>query len=224
MRKCTMEMSGRSLIYLQRSCRSYEESKDLCQRINDLAKEYRNMTEQVETIEDLLDSQEWLIEACMEATKEYKRKAKSKVLNFKKDLEEAHIKVKTNRDLPDSRDATGSQVKEMIKHASELNSGVNDSYGSGQAIQSKEYTHSADDYEFNMSGEQDGMISLKLRLLNEDADKEIELEQNKDEGYIDDNSMLLPNDENNGIFRKRHSASRASEDEPIIGQEALNIL
>lgn len=183
------------------------------------------MTEQVETLEDLLDSQEWLIEACMEASKEFKRKAKSKVLNFKKDLEEAHIKVKTNRDLPDSRDATtGSQVKEMLKHASDLNSGVNESYASGQAIQSKEYTHSAEEYEFNMSGEQDGMISLKLRLLNEDADKDIELEQNKDEGFIDDNSMLLPNDENNGIFRRRHSASRASEDEPIIDQEALNIL
>lgn len=51
----------------------YDDSKQLLQRISDIAQEYRRTTETVTNVEELLDSQEWLIEACIEAAKEFKR-------------------------------------------------------------------------------------------------------------------------------------------------------
>lgn len=66
---------------------------------------------------------------------------------------------------------------------------MSDSYGTSQAIQSKEYK-SGDDQEFNISGEQDGMVSLKHRLLNEkDNFKDMVIAQNNDEDLIEDHQI-----------------------------------
>lgn len=61
------------------------------------------------------------------------------------------------------------------------------------------------------------MISLKLRLLNEDIDKD-ELIQinNKDENNIGENSVIEP------LIGDMHQASRISE--PIISPDHLSML
>ena len=70
---------------------NYELSKNLCMRINNLAQEYRKQTEDVETFEDLIDSQEWLIDSCMTASKDFKR-------TIKKQLDKLSVKLKTLQD------------------------------------------------------------------------------------------------------------------------------
>lgn len=177
--------------------------------------------EEIDSSEGLIDAQEWFIESCMEASKENKRKAKQRVFNYRKDLEAAHIRIRKVEDLPNTRDATSSQIKEMLKVAAEVNSGINDSYGSGQAIQSKEYTRSGDDPDWNASSEKEGMISLKMRLLHEDEQKDIELVPNRDEDVIEEGSIF--NNHERQSKQRRNSNSQNSE-EPLISEAQLSML
>ena len=69
---------------------------------------------------------------------------KDRLLRFKHDLEESHIKLKMSSDLPSTKDASNAQIKEMLKHAAEAGnlSGVygsanNDYSRSGQENDSK---------------------------------------------------------------------------------------
>jgi len=58
---------------------NYEESKKLVNRINEIAQEYRKNTEEVESFDDLIDAQEWLIETWMTAAREFKRNLKKQL-------------------------------------------------------------------------------------------------------------------------------------------------
>jgi regulator of replication initiation timing len=69
--------------------------------------------------DDVVQAQEWLINACLETTKENKKAVKSRLLRFKHDLEESHIKLRISSDLPSTKDASNANIKEMLMHAAE---------------------------------------------------------------------------------------------------------
>lgn len=135
-------------------------------------------------------------------------------------LEDERIKLRYVPQVTSPKTATNSQIQEMLRHASEINK--SESYPSGQAIQSQEYTKSADDVEYDLSHEQEGMISIKQRLLQEEEDKEMEILHHKDDDLIDEGSMMN-NDRKNGISRP-HSESQNSEVGPLISEAQLSML
>lgn len=107
---------------------------------------------------------------------------------------------------------------------------MNNSYGSGKAIQSKEYTKSRDD-DFGVDEDQSEMISLKHRLLNErDTYKDMIVINNDDE-LIDDHDISGFENERkkrqkrpkNGVNVHNNSNSAWTDDEHI-DIEKLNLL
>lgn len=184
------------------------------QRINELAIEYRKSIESVKTLDDIIDAHEWFIESCIDAAKDNKRKTKSRVLDFRKELEKANVLLFPNTDLMSNKDP-GSPLN-LLASASGGNSQLSNI--NNPAIRSKEFSHSGVE-DFDLSEDVDEDINLKARLLNEDPEKEIVHEIHPhDESHIGDKSVFehLP-----GHGRKEYQESI---DSPIISEEKLRVL
>ena len=80
----------------------YQESKNLWERINDIANEHRKTIESVKNLDQLIDSQEWLIGSYIEATKEFKRYIAKQDNDFRKDIEDAKLKISKFKNLNNS--------------------------------------------------------------------------------------------------------------------------
>ena len=172
----------------------------------------------------------------MEAAKEFKRLMKSQDQSFLKDIEESRLKVSKLKNLayqtdrPDKGRLNKTQKSQLSdKFAS--NNGMSNSYGSGKAIQSKEYTKSRED-DFEVNGDNSEMISLKHRLLNERENyKDLIIINNNDDELIDDHDISAFENEmkrkkaksqNNSKFHNK-SASACTDDEHL-DVEKLNLL
>lgn len=67
---------------------------------------------------------------------------KDRLLRFKQDLEDSHIKLKMSSDLPSTKDASNAQIKEMLRHAAEAGN-ISAAYGS------------ANPHDYSRSGQED---------------------------------------------------------------------
>lgn len=122
------------------SKQNYELSKNLCNRINELAQEYRKQTEEVESFEELVDSQEWLIDSCMQASKEFKK-------SIRQQMDQLTAKLDKLQNTLNNNDIDIVSDKENVRHPVNYRPGEL-THGSAQEIQSKEFTNSGEDYEY----------------------------------------------------------------------------
>ena len=195
--------------------RAYEEAKSLIQKVQELAMEYRNSIENVKTLDDIIDAHEWFIESCIDAVNDNKRKAKSRVLDFRKELEKANVRLFANNDLMSNKDpgspqnllATGSGGQSQL---SSLNN---------PAIRSKEFSHS-DIKDFDISEDADEDINLKMRLLNEVPENKEGVQEiaPHDESHIGDKSVFDP------LLGGSPALNQESVDSPVISDEKLRVL
>lgn len=136
-------------------------------RINDVTHEYKMRVEQLKNIDEVIDSQEWLTDSCMQSGKEFKSIINSyrlMLLNLELSLKAAQRTIKTQMDHLENR---AKEIKQNLKHEQELqlvynkenirqpmNYKMNDeSNNSKHDIHSKEFTKSDYEYEYEYDSE-----------------------------------------------------------------------
>lgn len=176
----------------------YEEAKDLLGKITQLSMKYEQKAEGVNSFEELRELQNVFTESCVKEIKVYKKQFKTRLIEFKHALDDSHIKLR--------RDEGHKQVKEILNRTVNPSLLINESYGS-HVVQSKEFSG-----EDGQHSENNDLISLKMRLLDEDQDRDIEVMQPRDESLIGDHS----------VFENRKKGSRHEEVE--ISEDQLRML
>ena len=152
---------------------------------------------------------------------------KSQDQSFLKDIEEARLKISKLKNLVNQSDIhSKGRLNKTQKSQLTDNLGMSNSYGSGKAIQSKEYTKSRDD-DFDVSAEHSEMISLKHRLLNERENyKDIMANNNNDDELIEDHEISAFENDIKKRKAKTHNNSKFhnKSGSVYIDIEKLNLL
>lgn len=193
--------------------RAYDETKYFAQKISDIIEEHKKNTSYAETLEALVKAQNWMLDSLKEVASSAKKDAKARVLRFKQDIDDYKIKLKKSYDSFGSGDATAS----FSNNFSNQLEGSND-------IKSNEFSRSGEENDYISQGnfpfktlEKSQLIDMKIRLLSEEEDTEkIEIEPNQDEGFIGENSVLEPLNQNHQDSQKTN--------EPIIPENELSFL
>lgn len=218
-----MKSTSISKVHSGSETETWKSLNKLCQRINDLAQEYRKNTASIESMEDLLDNQEWFIEVWMQSAKEFKRSLKKKIDKHTEEINLLKIEIenqfgsdvyKTNT-LENTNDR---KLKDVLQLGSSYTKEI---------IQSKEFSGTTENFDPMQSEDtqnQDMMVSLKKRLLNEDMEQKMNdlnienLEMNPPDGAKALNQNFFKNREADEFVNSQDELIDADEQEAELAK------